>query len=198
MFQKSAADESGEDGAAPVDRVPTNATNTPELKTWQRYVILFIVSWNCLTITSTTTSLLVATPEIAATFHTTPESINIANAGVLVAMGAASLIWSPISDIWSRRVSYNAAIFVLFLVSIGTALAPNMATFTAMRVLTGCTGTYFMVAGQTIIADIFIPVVRGRAVGCMMVGSVAGSALGTLNSWASSTILNSSALWYIC
>lgn len=181
-LQQPTPDDAGEDGTAGIDRVPTNATNTPGLKTWQRYVILFIVSWNCLTITSTTTSLLVATPEIAATLHTTPESINIANAGVLVAMGAASLIWSPISDIFTRRVSYNAAIFVLFLTSIGTALAPDMATFTAMRILTGFTGTYFMVAGQTIIADIFVPVVRGRAVGCMMVGSVAGSALGMFKS----------------
>lgn len=178
MLQPSIPDDSGEDGTAPVDRVPTNATNTPELQMWQRYLILFIVSWNCLTITSTTTSLLIATPEIAASLRTNPDTITAANAAVIASMGAASLIWSPVSDIWGRRVSYNGAIGVLFLASVGTALARNMATFMAMRVLSGLTGTYFMVAGQTIIADIFVPVVRGRAVGCMMVGSVAGSALG--------------------
>lgn len=37
-----------------------------------------------------------------------------------------------------------------------------------------------MVAGQTIIADIFPPVTRGRAVGCLMVGGVAGTAIGAL------------------
>lgn len=175
MLEPSAMDDSREDGLSPVERIETN---TPELKTWQRYLILFIVSWNCLVVTSTSTSLLVATPEIAATLHTTAEILNITNAAVLIAMGCSSLIWSPIADIYTRRVSYNTAIVSMFLTSIGTALAPNMAMFTAMRILTGLTGTYFMVAGQTIIADIFVPVVRGRAIGCMMSGSVAGSALG--------------------
>lgn len=151
----------------------------PELKTWQRYLVLFIVSWNCLVVTSTSTSLLVATPEIAKTFGTTAEILNGTNAAVLIAMGCSSLLWSPLSDVLSRRFSYNAAIVVLFLTSVGTAVSPNMAAFTAMRILTGLTGTYFMVAGQTFIADIFVPVVRGRAVGCLMVGSVAGTAVGT-------------------
>lgn len=40
----------------------------------------------------------------------------------------------------------------------GIALARDMGTFTAMRVLGGFEGTFFWVAGQTIIADIFEPV----------------------------------------
>lgn len=72
----------------------------------------------------------------------------------------------------------------MLLASVGTALAPNMAVFTSMRVISGFTGTYFMVAGQTVIADIFVPTVRGRAVGCLQVGSVAGSALGAYQSWS--------------
>lgn len=141
-------------------------------------MILFLVSWNCLVITSTSTSVLIATPEISADLRTTPTIINITNSGVFVAMGLSSLLWSPLSDLLSRRISYGLSIAVVFFTSIGTAVSHNMATFTAMRVLTGLTGTYFMVAGQTLIADTFKPLVRGRAVGCMMVGSVAGAALG--------------------
>ncbi|KAJ5214897.1 hypothetical protein N7468_010576 [Penicillium chermesinum] len=51
-------------------------------------------------------------------------------------------------------------------------------SFIAMRILSGFCGTFFMVAGQTIIADIFEPVVRGTATGVMMVGSVSGPAIG--------------------
>jgi MFS family permease len=148
------------------------------LRTWQRYLILFIVSWNTLVITSTSTSLLIATPEIAATLQTTPQVLNATNAGVLLAMGWSSLIWGPVADLLGRRTSYNAAMAVLCAASIGTAVAPSLSVFTAMRLLGALTGTYFMVAGQTIIADIFDPLVRGRAVGCLMVGSVAGTALG--------------------
>lgn len=151
------------------------------LPKWRRMVILFVVSWNCLVIVWTSTSVLVASPEISAEFtHATPTIINITNSGVLLAMGISSMIWVPLSDRFSRRIAYISALAVMFITSIGTAVAPNMATFTAMRLIgTGLTGTYFMVAGQTIIADIFGPLMRGRAIGLMMVGSVAGGAMGT-------------------
>ncbi|KAK6086216.1 Dityrosine transporter 1-like protein 3 [Seiridium cupressi] len=156
----------------------SHARSGKDLPSWRKYLILFVVSWMTLCVTFSSTSLLIATPEISVDLSTTSEILNITNAGVLIAMGLSSLIWSPLSDIFGRRLIYNIAIFFLFVPSIGTALAPNMATFTAMRMVSGFTGTYFMVAGQTVIADIFEPVVRGRATGFFMVGSVAGPAIG--------------------
>ena len=61
----------------------------------------------------------------------------------------------------------------------GTALAPNMKVFVAMRMVGGFTGTFFLVAGQTVLADIFEPTVRGTAVGFFMAGTVSGPAIGT-------------------
>lgn len=144
---------------APKD-APTqsSARSGKDLPTWRKYLILFVVSWMTLCVTFSSTSLLIATPEISADLSTTSEILNVTNAGVLVAMGLSSLIWSPLSDIFGRRLVYNIAIFFLFVPSIGIALAPDMATFTALRMVTGFTGTYFMVAGQTVIADIFEPV----------------------------------------
>ncbi|KFY95663.1 hypothetical protein V500_02698 [Pseudogymnoascus sp. VKM F-4518 (FW-2643)] len=145
---------------------------------WRKHTILFIVSWMTLAATFSSTSLLPAIPEIALEFSTTTEIINISNAGVIVAMGSSSLIWGPISEIIGRRHAYNAAIFVLCICSVGAAIAPDFQTFTSLRVLGGFTGTFFMIAGQTIIADIFEPKVRGTAVGFFMAGSVSGPAIG--------------------
>ncbi|KAH7311300.1 major facilitator superfamily domain-containing protein [Stachybotrys elegans] len=178
MLSQAREEDSSEGSLPTVNGVECDNAQASELQPWQRYLVLFIVSWNCLVVTSASTSLLVATPEIAATLHTTPEILNATNSGVLLAMGFSSLFWSPLSDIVGRRVSYNASLVVLFTSSIGTAVAPQMSVFTAMRILSGFTGTWFMVAGQTIIADLFPPLVRGRAVGCQMVGTVAGTALG--------------------
>ncbi|KAH0293261.1 MFS general substrate transporter, partial [Aureobasidium sp. EXF-3399] len=151
-----------------------------DLPSWHKYVILFTVSFMCLAATFSSTCLYPATPEIAAEFGTTPEHINVTNAGVLLAMGSSSFIWAPIARTLGRRTAYNGAIAVLFLCSIGTALSINMAMFTVMRVLAGFQGTFNMVAGQTIIADIFDQRRRGTAVGFFMVGSVLGPALGPL------------------
>ncbi|KAJ5745719.1 hypothetical protein N7520_010901 [Penicillium odoratum] len=145
---------------------------------WRKCLILFVVSWMTLAVTFSSTSLLPAVPEIAEQFSTTSEILDVINAGVLIAMGFSSFIWGPITNVFGRRNAYNTAILVLCACSAGTAASINLHMFIAMRLLSGFTGTYFMVAGQTIIADIFEPVVRGTAVGFMMVGSVSGPAIG--------------------
>ncbi|KUL84146.1 hypothetical protein ZTR_07216 [Talaromyces verruculosus] len=165
------------------DPKPTSSTQKTavvgySLPKWRKYLILFVISWLTLVVTFSSTSMLIATPEIATDLSTTPEILDITNAGVLMAMGLSALIWTPLSDLFGRKRVYNVAIFFMFVPSIGTAVAPDLATFTAMRLVGGLTGTYFMVAGQTIITDIFEPLCRGQATGFFMVGSVAGPALG--------------------
>ncbi|KAJ9138399.1 Major facilitator superfamily domain, general substrate transporter [Pleurostoma richardsiae] len=164
---------------------------THDLKPWRKYVILFVGSWMTLSATFSSTSLLAATPEISHDLSTTVTIINVTNAFVLIAMGGSCLIWLPLNNIFGRRRAYNGAIFVMLACSIGTAVAPDMESFTATRLLSGFTATYLMVAGQTIIADIFEPVVRGRAVGIYIAGSVSGPGIGpcvggvivTFSSW---------------
>lgn len=57
-----------------------------------------------------------------------------------------------------RKISYDAAVFVLFAATIGTACSKNLEVFIATRMLSGCAGTYLLVAGQTTLTDIFEPV----------------------------------------
>lgn len=128
------------------------------IPTWRKCLILFIVSWMTLAVTFSSTSLLPATSEIATEFSTSKEILNVINAGVLIAMGLSSFIWGPVTNVFGRRAAYNAAIVVLCGCSAGTAASIDLNMFIAMRLLSGFTGTFFMVAGQTIIADIFEPV----------------------------------------
>jgi MFS family permease len=147
---------------------PTTTTegsgqNEPEKKgrdipLWRKCVITFVVSWMTLVVTFSSTCLLPAAPEIANEFDMAVETINISNAGVLVAMGYSSLIWGPMNKLVGRRTSYNLAISMLCACSAGTAAAINEEMFIAFRVLSGLTGTSFMVSGQTVLADIFEPV----------------------------------------
>jgi MFS family permease len=130
----------------------------PVLPLWRKCIILFVVSWMTFVVTFSSTSLLPATPEIAAELRTTPEILNVTNAGVLLAMGFSSLIWGPVTALLGRRIAYNIAIAALCGCSVGTAVAGGSTVFTAFRVLGGLTGTSFMVQGQTILADIFEPV----------------------------------------
>lgn len=114
-----------------------NTRNTWHLPLWRKCIILVVVSWMAFVVTFSSTSLLPATPEIAAEFDTTPEILNIINAGVLLAMGFSSLIWGPLTALLGRRVAYNIAIAALCGCSVGTALAGGSSVFAVFRVLGG-------------------------------------------------------------
>ncbi|KAF7561860.1 hypothetical protein G7046_g2288 [Stylonectria norvegica] len=162
-----------------------------ELSAWRKWIILFVVCWMALPTTFWGTAIMTATAEVALDFDTTSNSINTANAGVFVAMALSALIWLPISTIVGRRTAYLIANLVLCACSVGVAVARNMACFTALWVIGGTTGPFFLVAGQTVLADIFEPTVRGTAVGfflgsCVSANTIAplvGSIIATYTSW---------------
>ena len=104
------------------------------------------------------TSIMVATPEIARDLGTAPTAISTINAYVFLAMAASPLIWQPLAVFLGRRTTYLAGAVVLALGSLGCALADGTPALTAMWVLSGTTGPLFLVFGQTILSDIFEPV----------------------------------------
>ncbi|KAJ4299303.1 hypothetical protein N0V90_004547 [Kalmusia sp. IMI 367209] len=164
-----------------LSKVETNASALYDsLPLWRKCVIVFATSWTTLAACFSSTSLLSASSEISADLGGTKEAVSLSTAGLLVALGVSSLVWSPIAAIIGRRLAYNICIFVLFGFTIGAALAPNMRIFVAMRILSGLQGCYFHVAGQTIIAEYFPPVQRGTATGFFLAGTVLGPPLGPL------------------
>lgn len=48
------------------------------------------------------TSVLAATPEVAASFHTTGSVINASNAGYMVFMSFSPIVWGPMSQVFGR------------------------------------------------------------------------------------------------
>lgn len=153
--------------------------NAAILPSWKRTVILLVVCWMTLPVTFMSTSIMTVNPEIAATFGVPTTAISTANAGVLVASASSALLWLPITTIIGRRSAYLVAVVVFILCSLGCALSNNMASFTTLWVLSGTTGPFFLVAGQTILSDIFEPAVRGTAVGLFLGSTVSAQSIST-------------------
>ncbi|CAK7214928.1 hypothetical protein SCUCBS95973_002303 [Sporothrix curviconia] len=167
-----------DDNDAVVLTAMTTTLTAASVPTSRKMLILVTVSWMTLAATFSSTSLLPALPEIAADYGTAVETLTITNAGVLLAMGLASFLWVPLQEAYGRRFAYLAAIMTFTAVSIGIIFAPSLAAFTALRILCGFEASYFMVAGQSYLVDIFDPAYRGTAVGFFQVGTIAGPALG--------------------
>ncbi|CAK7215992.1 hypothetical protein SEUCBS140593_002720 [Sporothrix eucalyptigena] len=167
-----------DDNDATVLTAVTTTLSAATVPTSRKMFILVTVSWMTLAATFSSTSLLPALPEIAADYGTVIEILTITNAGVLLAMGLASFLWVPLQEAYGRRFAYLSAILTFTVVSVGIIFAPNLAAFTALRILCGFEASYFMVAGQSYLVDIFDPAYRGTAVGFFQVGTIAGPALG--------------------
>jgi MFS family permease len=120
----------------------------------RKYTIIFTVSWITLASTFASTSILSAMPGIASDLSTPVEIISITNAALLAAMGFSWLIWGPIFAAFGRIPAYNAAVFVLMVACIATALSTTLVGFTVTRVLGGLSGTTFMIIGHKVVCDI--------------------------------------------
>ncbi|KAF5025162.1 hypothetical protein F66182_2738 [Fusarium sp. NRRL 66182] len=158
-----------------------------EIPSWRKWVILFVVCWMPLPMTFWSTAVMPATIEIASDLVIPVTTINTANAAVFAAQALSGLIWLPISTIIGRRSAYLAANIVLCLCAVGCAAAPNLAGYASLWILGGNTGPFFLVAGQTILADIFEPATVGFFLGsCVSANTIApllGSIIATFTSW---------------
>lgn len=125
---------------------------------WQKCLLLAGCSFTIFTSASALSSIFPATAHVALELSTTPKVLNIANACVQVAMGLSVFVWQPVQVFIGRRNSFLLALLILLCFSIGAARATSTGMFIAMRVIVGSTGTFFLLAGQEILAETFEPV----------------------------------------
>ncbi|CAK4029969.1 Quinidine resistance 3 [Lecanosticta acicola] len=143
-----------------------------------KMLIVAIMSFCSFLAPISSTSILAASPEVVKTYNTTGAIFNISNALYMLFMGLSPLFWGPLGQTYGRKwpLSWAAVTFTCF--SIGSALAPNLASYFVFRMLTAFQGTAFLIVGGTVIGDIYKPVERGTAYGWFMSGTLIGPAMG--------------------
>ncbi|CAG9973395.1 unnamed protein product [Clonostachys byssicola] len=144
----------------------------------KKIVILAVMSFCAFLSPISSTSVLAATPEVAQEYNTTGSIINISNAGYMVFMGLSPVVWGPMSQVFGRRIITLITAIAFFLLSLGTALAPNIALFFVFRALSAFEGTAFILIGAACLGDIYRPIERGTAIGWFMSGTLFGPAFG--------------------
>ncbi|KAK4940377.1 hypothetical protein LTR10_019483 [Elasticomyces elasticus] len=124
------------------------------------------------------TTILAAIPEVATTYNTSGSIINVSNALYLVFMGLSPSLWGPLSTIYGRRSICIVTSILFFAFSVGTALAPNLASYFIFRMLTAYQGTSFLIVGTSCLGDIYTPTARATALGWFLSGTLIGPAFG--------------------
>jgi multidrug resistance protein len=166
--------------------VPTNTSSYIEVDAAQyerfsprrKIVITAVLSLCGFLAPISSTTILAAVPEVAATYSTSGSIINLSNALYLVAMGLSPCLWGPISTIYGRRPCCIITAILFFAFSIGTALAPNLVAYFLFRILTAYQGTSFLIVGTSCIGDIYTPTERASALSWFLSGTLIGPAFG--------------------
>lgn len=111
-----------EDQRPPVTRISTNVSvghDTPlehytsyvevpdsvydRIPPHRKLVIVALLSYCAFLAPISSTTVLSATPEVAAEYHTTGAIVDLSNALYMLFMGISPLVWGPFSEVWGRR-----------------------------------------------------------------------------------------------
>lgn len=70
----------------------------------RKLLIVALLSYCAFLAPISSTTVLSATPEVAAEFHTTGSIVGVTNALYLLFMGISPIVWGPFSEVWGRKV----------------------------------------------------------------------------------------------
>ncbi|KAH6985789.1 major facilitator superfamily domain-containing protein [Ilyonectria sp. MPI-CAGE-AT-0026] len=144
----------------------------------RKRAVVAVLSFMALLSPISSTTVLAATPEVAATYNTTGSVINVSNAAYMVVMAISPVIWGPTSQVFGRRPVALVTAIMFFVLSVATALAPNLASFIFFRAASAFGGTVPILIGPACVGDIYRPTERGTAMGWFLTGTLVGPAFG--------------------
>ena len=100
--------------------------------------------------------------EWGAIFDTRQADVQLTFSGYVVAYGALQLVYGPLSDRHGRKPILMLGLLVAGLASVMAALATDIATLTAARVLQGAGSAASMVVSRSMVQDLFTGPQRTR------------------------------------
>ena len=95
-------------------------------------------------------------------FSTHQADVQLTFSGYVVAYGALQLVYGPLSDRHGRKPILMLGLVIAGLASVMAALATDIATLTAARVLQGAGSAASMVVGRSMVQDLFAGPQRTR------------------------------------
>lgn len=127
-----------------------------------------------------TSIMLPAVTDMARDLNTSVSTVNVSVGVYLLSLGIFPMWWSNFSEKHGRRVVYVASFLWFFAFSIGSALAPSIASLIIMRLLAGAGSSAVQACGAATVADLYIQEERGTALGLFYLGPLFGPFLSPI------------------
>eukprot|EP01114_Cavostelium_apophysatum_P002034 TRINITY_DN11778_c0_g1_i1.p1 TRINITY_DN11778_c0_g1~~TRINITY_DN11778_c0_g1_i1.p1 ORF type:complete len:486 (+),score=102.86 TRINITY_DN11778_c0_g1_i1:413-1870(+) len=143
-----------------------------------RFFLLFMISSCTFLLPVSDSSYLPALPEIGVDLNTTPTLASFTFSIFTIFMGISPLFWGPVADYLGRKATLCTSLCIYLGSTIGLVFPKTIWLFLLLRVVQAIGCSSFIVVGISIIADIFPPNQRGRALGYFGVPVLFGPVLG--------------------
>ncbi|CAD6624978.1 XXYS1_4_G0036720.mRNA.1.CDS.1 [Saccharomyces cerevisiae] len=177
-------DQSGENELDPeiefvtfVTGDPENPHNWPAWVRWS-YTVLLSILVICVAYGSACISGGLGTVEKK--FHVGMEAAILSCSLMVIGFSLGPLIWSPVSDLYGRRVAYFVSMGLYVIFNIPCALAPNLGCLLACRFLCGVWSSSGLCLVGGSIADMFPSETRGKAIAFFAFAPYVGPVVGPL------------------
>lgn len=113
-------------------------------------------------------------------FHVSMEAAILSCSLMVIGFALGPLIWSPVSDLFGRKVAYFTSMGLYTIFNIPCALAPNLGGLLVCRFLCGVFSSSGLCLVGGSIADMFPSSTRGKAIAFFAWAPYAGPCIGPL------------------
>ncbi len=148
----------------------------------RRWLVLISVAISIFMATLDGSIVNIALPVITHSLNTNISSVQWIVTSYLLTISVLLLVWGKISDMYGRKIIFISGIAIFTIGSIMCGLSQNLPMLVVSRVFQAIGASSTMALSQGIIASIFPPSERGRALGItgttVSIGSLVGPSLG--------------------
>ena len=146
----------------------------------RRWKTLGVLSLSLLIIGLDNTILNVALPTLQETFDASPSTLQWMVDSYLLVFAGLLLVFGTLGDRLGRKLALQAGVTVFGLASLGALIADSAGEVILIRALMGVGAALIMPATLSIIANVFPPEERGKAIGIWAALAAVGIGLGPL------------------
>ncbi|KZT35958.1 MFS general substrate transporter [Sistotremastrum suecicum HHB10207 ss-3] len=121
------------------------------------------------------------TPGTQAEFHVQNKIIaTLPTSLYVLGFGLGPYVLAPLSELYGRKIVYQATLSSFTLIQIGCALSPSMPALIILRLIAGCFGSIAPSLGPASMSDLFAAHERGISNSLLSIGVLTGPPMGTV------------------
>lgn len=157
---------------------PDDPDDPQNMPLWRKWLVTMSMSFMTMWMTFASSVFSTATTVTSQEFHVSTEVMTLATSLVVFGFSVGPLVWSPMSELYGRRLPLFLGYTIFAIFQIPVAVAQNLQTIMVCRFLIGVFGCSPVAVVGGALADFWNPIDRAVAIAMFSAATFVGPALG--------------------